>query len=57
MSSPVKEDLPRLADQITAEIVGEHALKPTETHEKIVLPNAEGILFSYKPIQTYIFIF
>lgn len=42
MSSPQKEELPRIADVLKSELVGEHKLKPTETQEKVVLPSQSG---------------
>ena len=44
MSSPTKEDLPRIADGLKNELVGEHKLKHTETQEKVVLPSKTGML-------------
>lgn len=44
MSTPTKEDLPRIADTLKSELEGEHKLKHTETQEKVVLPSKTGEL-------------
>ncbi|KAH9419437.1 thymosin beta cib [Dermatophagoides pteronyssinus] len=43
MSSPTKEELPRIDDCLKNELVGEHKLKHTETQEKVVLPSKTEI--------------
>lgn len=47
MSSPTKEELPRIADTIKSELLAEHKLKPTETQEKVVLPSQTGKFVGY----------
>lgn len=42
MSTPTKEELPRIADTLKSELVGEHKLKHTVTEEKVVLPSKTG---------------
>ncbi|KPL97739.1 hypothetical protein NH340_JMT05402 [Sarcoptes scabiei] len=39
MSSPTKEELPKIAECLKSELVGEHKLKHAETQEKVVLPS------------------
>jgi hypothetical protein len=41
--SPSVKDLPKIADSLKGELMQEHALKPTEANEKIVLPSAEDL--------------
>lgn len=43
MASATKEELPKLAGHIKAELEADHSLKHVETEEKIVLPSAEQI--------------
>jgi len=43
MSSPSKEELPKIAVDLKSEIEKEHELKPAETEEKVVLPSKEEI--------------
>lgn len=43
MSSPAKEELPKIATDIKSELEAEHKLAPVETVEKVVLPSAEDI--------------
>ncbi|KAH9394730.1 hypothetical protein TYRP_004787 [Tyrophagus putrescentiae] len=43
MSTPTKEELPRIADTLKSELVGEHKLKHTVTEEKVVLPSKTEI--------------
>jgi len=43
MSSPSKEELPKIAVDLKSEIENEHKLKPAETEEKVVLPSKEEI--------------
>ena len=38
MSTPTKEELPRIADTLKSELEGQIKLKHTETQEKVVLP-------------------
>ncbi|KAJ6221090.1 hypothetical protein RDWZM_006902 [Blomia tropicalis] len=42
-TTPNKEDLPRIADALKTELVGEKKLKHIETEEKIVLPSKSEI--------------
>lgn len=42
-TSPPKEELPKIAGGIKAELEGDHSLKHVETEEKSVLPTAEQI--------------
>lgn len=44
-TTPNKEDLPRIADALKTELVGEKKLKHIETEEKIVLPSKSGMFF------------
>jgi len=41
--SPTKEELPKLANPLKTELIGEHHLKHADTQEKVVLPSAEEI--------------
>ena len=41
--SPSVKDLPKIAESLKGELMQEHALKPTEANEKIVLPSAEDL--------------
>lgn len=43
MSSPTKDELPRIADSLASEIAAEHKLKHADTQEKIILPSAEDV--------------
>jgi hypothetical protein len=43
MSSPTKEELPKIADQLKSELESEHKLKHADTQEKLVLPSKEEI--------------
>jgi len=43
MSSPTKEDLPKIADTLKNELECEHHLKHADTEEKIVLPSEAEI--------------
>jgi hypothetical protein len=43
MSSPTKEELPKIADKLKSELESEHKLKHTDTQEKLVLPSKEEI--------------
>ena len=36
-------DLPRIGDNLKGELLKEHALKPTQSQEKNVLPTAEDV--------------
>lgn len=42
MSSPAKEELPKIASDLKTELEQEHQLKPADTEEKVVLPSKEG---------------
>ena len=42
MSTPTKEELPRIADTLKSELESEHKLKHTTTQEKVVLPSKTG---------------
>jgi len=43
MSSPTKEELPKIASTLKNELVAEHNLKHADTQEKVVLPSKEEI--------------
>ena len=43
MSSPKKEELPKLANPLAKELTKEHVLSHVETEEKIVLPTKEQL--------------
>ncbi|XP_015781873.1 thymosin beta [Tetranychus urticae] len=43
MSSPTKDDLKTIADELKSEITSEHHLKHAETKEKNSLPSKEAI--------------
>lgn len=43
MSSPSKEELPKIDGGLKAELEADHSLKHAQTEEKIVLPSAEQI--------------
>jgi len=42
MSTPTKEELPRIADTLKNELEGAHKLKHATTEEKVVLPSQSG---------------
>ena len=42
MSTPTKEELPRIADTLKSELESEHKLKHTNTDVKVVLPSKTG---------------
>ena len=44
MSSPTKEELPKIADSLKSELESEHHLKHQQVNEKIVLPTKQGIV-------------
>jgi hypothetical protein len=42
MSTPAKEELPKIDESLKKELTSEHCLKPTTTEEKNNLPTVEG---------------
>lgn len=53
MSSPTKEELPKIDENLKIELISEHHLKHTTVKEKIVLPTTEGSIVLKKLILSF----
>lgn len=53
MSSPTKEELPKIADSLKSELESEHHLKHQQVNEKIVLPTKQGIVIVIVIVFSY----